>query len=170
MDSGACRTRAPTAHGQKPGVQQELGDRFAIYTIIAHECVEHANRGESLRKRRLSSATITPRGLQAWRYRGPLPLTCEQALQRPPDGSPQPRRRKQRAVVVPATQRCWVVPGKAVLVDGSTTEPAPDAADDQGLVALLDDQDSAGSSAAPAHLAELVDVRVVKERWCGVRH
>ena len=55
-------------------------------------------------------------------------------------------------------------------MDGAAAEPAPDAADDGGVVVAFDHQDGAGGAAAPAHLAELVGLRVVPMLRFRVRH
>ena len=54
------------------------------------------------------------------------------------------RWREQRAFVVAATQRSRAFVGQVVLVDRTTANPAPDAADDGGLVVAFHDQDGAG--------------------------
>lgn len=62
-----------------------------------------------------------------------------------------------------AAQCCDVVPDKAVLVDCPAAEPAPDAANHFGLVVHLDDQEGSDNSTTPAHLAELIGIRVAQD-------
>ena len=75
------------------------------------------------------------------------------------DGSSEACGWKQRALDVVTAVPCrGVVVAETVLINGPAAEAAPDAVDDLGLVVVLDHQDGAAGSAAPAHLAELVGV------------
>ena len=82
--------------------------------------------------------------------------------------SGQVLRREQRAARAATAAGGGIVLTEAIRMHGAPGNPARAAADEVGLIAGLDHQDSAGGAAGPAHLAELVGVGLVAERRAGV--
>ena len=65
-------------------------------------------------------------------------------------------------MILPTAQGRRIAPHQVVPVDGAAAEPAPDAADDDGLVVAFYDEHRAGGTAGPENLG------VEQEQLAGV--